>query len=243
GDEFLRLSALIARQRRELDRLEAQAAARAVVDLARGVLMERLRCSAAQAQEQLLALSRESDTSILELAAQITGEVVPHPAPRPEPGPGTGSEARVALAGAAAALAPAGAAAVALWVAEPDGGLELAGEAGFRAREASRWRRIHPDMDGVAQRAARSGLDSWWPAGRPAGETAPLIGPWPGGARAVLPLPVQPGAGARPGVALGAMEVCWREPLAEFPRPLRRQLATLAEVCAQALGTRLAHGR
>ncbi len=258
GDEFLRLSALIARQRRELDRLEAQAAARAVVDLARGVLMERLRCSAAQAQEQLLALSRESDTSILELAAQITGEVVPHPAPRPEPGPGTGSEARVALAGAAAelapdgsgvaaavleeALAPAGAAAVALWVAEPDGGLELAGEAGFRAREASRWRRIHPDMDGVAQRAARSGLDSWWPAGRPAGETAPLIGPWPGGARAVLPLPVQPGAGARPGVALGAMEVCWREPLAEFPRPLRRQLATLAEVCAQALGTRLAHG-
>ncbi|MGH3408782.1 MAG: ANTAR domain-containing protein, partial [Streptosporangiaceae bacterium] len=77
GAEFLRLSALIARQRRELDRLEAQAAARAVVDLARGVLMERLRCSAAQAQEQLMALSSESGTSILELAAQITGEVVP----------------------------------------------------------------------------------------------------------------------------------------------------------------------
>ena len=262
GAEFLRLSALIARQRRELDRLAAQAAARSVVDLARGVLMERLRCSAAQAQEQLLALSSDSGTSILELAAQITGEVVPAvlgeagrgrggpcPAP-PRPGshwPVPPPSSRTDGAGVAAAvleeaLAPAGAAAVALWLAEPDGGLELAGEAGFGAREASRWRRIHPDMDGVAQRAARGGLDSWWPGGRPPGETAPLIGPWPGGARAVLPLPALPGAGAGSGVALGAMEVCWPEPLAEFSRPLRRQLATLAEVCAQALGTRLAHG-
>jgi serine phosphatase RsbU (regulator of sigma subunit)/PAS domain-containing protein len=251
GAEFLRLSALIARQRRELDRLQAQVAARAVVDLARGVLMERLRCSAAQAEEQLMALSRESGTSILELAAQITGEVVPPGLPRV-------AAARVALAGAAAelapdgsavaaavleeALAPAGAVAVALWLAEPDGGLELAGEAGFGAREASRWRRIHPDMDGVEQRAARVGLDSWWPDGRPPGDSAPLIGLWPGGARAVLPLPALPGAGAGSGMALGAIEVCWPEPLAGFSGPLRRQLATLAEVCAQALGTRLADG-
>jgi serine phosphatase RsbU (regulator of sigma subunit) len=258
GAEFLRLSALIARQRRELDRLEAQAAARAVVDLARGVLMERLRCSAGQAQEQLLALSREAGTSILELAAQITGEVVPPADDDPEASVSSVTAARVALASAAAelapdgsgvaaavleeALAPAGAVAVALWLAEPDGGLKLAGEAGFGAREASRWRRIHPDMEGVAQRAARSGLDSWWPQGRPPGETEALIGPWPDGARAVLPLPALPG-GAGLSVALGAMEVCWKEPLPEFSRPLRRQLATLAEVCAQAVGTRLAHGQ
>jgi serine phosphatase RsbU (regulator of sigma subunit) len=267
GAEFIRLSALIARQRRELDRLAAQAAARSVVDLARGVLMERLHCSAAEAQEQLVALSMEAGMSILELAAQIAGEVAPPAPAAPEgavssvaPGTETGSAdaARVALASAAAelapdgsgvaaavleeALAPAGAVAVALWLAEPDGGLQLAGEAGFGAREASRWRRIHPDMDGVAQRAARSGLDSWWPAGRPPGETTPLMGPWPDGARAVLPLPAMPGAGARPTVALGAMEVCWTQPLDEFAPPLRRQLAMLAEVCAQALGTRLADG-
>jgi serine phosphatase RsbU (regulator of sigma subunit) len=268
GAEFIRLSALIARQRRELDRLAAQAAARSVVDLARGVLMERLRCSSAQAQEQLVALSMEAGTSILELAAQITreaaGEVGPPDLadpPRADPpraDPPRAEAARVALASAAAelapdgsrvaaavleeALAPAGAVAVALWLAEPDGGLQLAGEAGFGPREASRWRRIHPDMDGVAQRAARGGLDSWWPAGHPPGDTAPLMGSWPDGARAVLPLPALPGAGARPAVAMGAMEVCWAGPLPEFAPPVRRQLAMLTEVCAQALGTRLAHG-
>jgi serine phosphatase RsbU (regulator of sigma subunit) len=138
------------------------------------------------------------------------------------------------------ALAPAGATAVALWLAEPDGGLELAGEAGFGAREASRWRRIHPDMDSPARRAASTGLDTWWPAGPPGGEAGPLIGPWRGGARAVLALPALPGATSGP--AMGAMEISWPEPLAEFGHQLRRQLAALAEVCAQALGTRLAHG-
>ena len=64
-----------------------------------------------------------------------------------------------------------GAVAVALWLAEPDGGLELAGQAGFSARDASRWRRIHPDMDTPAQRAADEGAEYWWPA-RPAGRRA-----------------------------------------------------------------------
>jgi serine phosphatase RsbU (regulator of sigma subunit) len=252
GGEFLRLSALIARQRRELDQLKSEAAARSVVDLARGALMERLGCSAAQAQEQLARLAHESSTSVTELAAQIAGQLTADAAAEfPPPGAAVPAAPGVALASAAAeladdggrvaaavlaeALAPAGAAAVALWLAEPDGGLELAGEAGFGTREASRWRRIHPDMDSVARRVASGAPALWWPAGRPEGETAPLIGRWPGGARAVLPFP---GAGPAP----GAMEVCWPEPLAEFPDPMRRQLAALAGVCAQALGTRLEHG-
>src|SRR5207253_2991328 len=74
GGDFLRLSELIARHRREIDRLEAQAASRAVVDLARGALMERLGCSPAQAQAQLEALSADSSSSVTELAAQITGQ-------------------------------------------------------------------------------------------------------------------------------------------------------------------------
>jgi hypothetical protein len=222
GGEFLRLSALIARQRRELDRIQADAAARSVVDLARGVLMERLGCSPAGAQAQLTSLSQESGASVTELAAQITGQLLPESATPATPataataaaaatGAATAAEPAdatpspdtsapaVALAGAAAELAhdgdsiaaavleealmPAGAVAVALWLAGPDGGLELAGEAGFGSREASRWRRIHPDMDTAAQRAANGGRESWWPAGCPEGENRPLMGPWRQGAR------------------------------------------------------------
>jgi serine phosphatase RsbU (regulator of sigma subunit) len=251
GEEFARLSALIARQRRELDRIQSGAGARRVVDLARGVLMERLGCAPGEAQAQLVHLSEESGISLTELAAQITGQ----PAGREmDDGPADGAAAeltQIALADAAMeaapdragiaaavleeALAPSGAVALALWLAEPGGGLELAAHAGFPARDVSRWRRIHPDMDTPAQRAADQGGETWWPAGRPDGDPAPLMGDWPGGARVALPLP-------GPGGALGAMEICWPGPLDEFPDPLRRQLAALTGVCAQTLGTRLASG-
>ena len=257
GGEFRRLTALIARQRRDLDRMQAQAASRSVVDLARGVLMAQLGCSPAEAQDQLIRLSADSNTSVAELAAQITGRLPSGQAPSAAADRGAAdaaghdTAAGTARAAAAAevaqdgdeiaaalleeALAPAGAVAVALWLAEPDGGLELAGQAGFSPREASRWRRIHPDMETAAQRATHRGLESWWPAGRPGGEHEPAIGGWPKGARAVLPLP---GAAA----ALGAIEVCWPEPIAEFSDSLRRLLASLTEVSAQALGVRVRHG-
>ena len=236
--------------------MQSGTAARSVVDLARGMLMERLRCSPAEAQAQLVHLSAESGTGLAELAAQITGQQSPATVPGgpddPDaPGRTLPSTHRVALAAVAAeaapdgggiaaavleeALAPAGAVAVALWLAEPDGGLELAGQAGFSARDASRWRRIHPDMDTPAQRAAEEGAEYWWPAGRMDAALAPLMGDWPQGARAVLPLP-------GPGTALGAMEVCWPGPLEEFPDPLRRHISALTDVCAQALGTRLPSG-
>ena len=239
--------------------MQSRAAARSVVDLARGMLMERLRCSPAEAQAQLAHLSAESGTSLAELAAQITGHQSPARVPGGAARPGAADPAegilpsthRVALAGAAAeaahdgggiaaaileeALAPVGAAAVALWLAEPDGGLELAGQAGFSARDASRWRRIHPDMDTPAQRAADEGAEYWWPEGRPDAALAPVMGDWPQGARAVLPLP-------GPGTALGAMEICWPGPLEEFPDPLRRHISALTDVCAQTLGTRLPSG-
>jgi serine phosphatase RsbU (regulator of sigma subunit) len=250
GDDFARLSGLITRQRQELDQTRSEAAARSVVDLARGMLMERLGCTAAEAQAQLTHLSAESGTSVPELAAQIAGQMPPASQEAPSGAAEPGMH-RVALAGAAMetssdgagiaaalleeALAPAGAVAVALWLTEPDGGLVLAGEAGFGARDASRWRRIHPDMRSLAQRATRDGLELWWPAGRPAGENGiPLIGRWPAGARAVLPL-------RSAGVILGALEICWPEP-GEIPAPLRRQISALADVCVQALGARLPLG-
>ena len=121
---------------------------------------------------------------------------------------------------------------MAIWLTEPDGGLELAGQAGFGSREASRWRRIHPEMPSLPQQVARDGTEIWWPAGPPAGDERPLMGRWPDGARAGLPL-------HDAGVTVGAMVICWPEPLGEFPGPLRRQLAALADLAAQALGTRL----
>jgi serine phosphatase RsbU (regulator of sigma subunit) len=279
GADFTRLSALIARQRQELDGLQSAAATRSVVDLARGMLMERLGCSPAEAQEQLEHLSAESGSSLAELAAQITGQPSParasngHPVtPGPSPaspvspagpaapgpaangaavngaavnGAGAGGLAAAAMETAAdgtgiatalleEALAATGVAAVAVWLAEPDGGLELAGQAGFAARDASRWRRIHPDLHTPALRAADDGTETWWPAGPP-DKTIPLLGGWPGGARAVLPLP-------GPGAPIGALEICWPASLSGFSRPLRRQLSALAEVCAQAVGTRLRTG-
>jgi serine phosphatase RsbU (regulator of sigma subunit) len=297
------LSALIARQRQDLDGLQSAAAARSVVDLARGMLMERLGCSPAEAQEQLEHLSAESGISLAELAVQITGQPTPGPASNGhhtgaagpaatdvapstpaaaetpaapaasvangEPGGGLAGAAMEAAADGTAiatalleeALAATGVAAVALWLAEPDGGLELAGQAGFAARDASRWRRIHPDLHTPALWAAADGTETWWPVGPPdktsAGRTAspgstgslgstgtsgstgspgiPLLGGWPRGARAVLPLP-------GPGAPIGALEICWPGPLSGFSRPLRRQLSALAEVCAQAVGTRLRTG-
>ena len=56
----VRLTSLVARQGRELDAIRSQAADRCVVDLARGMLMERLGCGPAEAQRQLAHLAAEA---------------------------------------------------------------------------------------------------------------------------------------------------------------------------------------
>ena len=238
GTDAARLAAVIARQRLELDRTRSEAVTRSVIDLARGMLMEQLHCSAGEAAGQLSRLAVQAGESEADLAATITRQASPELAQDPGLPPLSVTWAAVdaavdgiAVAGALLdeALRPVGAAAVALWLIEPDGGLELAGQAGFGEREASRWRRIHPDMDALAPSVARDGTEIWWPTGRPAGDGRPLIGRWPGGARAVLPLRAA-------GKTLGCMAVCWPEPLADFSPPLRRQLAALADLAAQALG-------
>jgi serine phosphatase RsbU (regulator of sigma subunit)/PAS domain-containing protein len=237
GDDVARLEARVARQQAELDRLRSRAAARSVVDLATGMLMEQLGCTLAEARRQLASLARESGHSLAGLAAQITR--LPEPAADVRPGfvPVNLAWAAVheasdgtALAAALLedALAPAGAAAVALWLTEPDGGLELAGQAGFGELEAGRWRHIHPRIARTLLQEAAAGTEIWWPRGRPGGDDRPLIGQWPDGARAVLPLSLA-------GRPVGAMEVCWEDRLDSFSPGLRRQLTGLADVAAQAL--------
>ena len=244
-----RLTAVIARQRRELDDLRADAAARVVVDLARGVLIERLGCTAPQASGQLAKIAEESGTSLVQLGSEITGQaesgagdrrVQAKEEPAHEPW-----QASAALAGAAMelaadgseladamliqALAAQGAVAVAIWLMSPDGAIELVGQAGLGPGEASRWRRMPPVMAALSARAANAGEEFWWHDGRPAGDQTPLIGDWDGGARAVLPLLTDGGR------AIGALEVCWPIAVGEFPAAIRRQLTALARLVVQAL--------
>jgi len=244
GTDVTRMQALIARQRRELDRMRSLAATRSVIDLATGVLTEQLHCSPADARRQLARLARDSGDSVAELAAQITGQLPPEAADDPEPRGFSLAWAAVEIAadGTAVAsalldeaLAPIGAVAVAVWLIEPDGGLELAGQAGFGEAEASRWRRIPPDMRALPLDVARDGAETWWPAGPPQGDDRPLMGRWPGGARAGLPL-------RDTGATIGCIMICWPEPAEEFAPALRRQLAALADLAANALGARLADG-
>jgi hypothetical protein len=132
-------------------------------------------------------------------------------------------------------LGPLGAAAVALWLLEADGALTLLGEAGLSGGEASRWRHIPPQLDCPAQRVACGAADLWWPAGRPAGDSVPVIGQ-ADGARAVLALR------QRNGELLGVMEVSWLAPLGLFGTQARQHLSALAAGGARVLGARLSHG-
>ncbi len=217
--------------------------------------MERLSCSAAAANSELTRIAAESGTPVSEFAAEIAGLVptglIPAdsaPAATTAAGHANGHEesASVALAGAGAdlaadgsaladamltqTLAEAGAVAVALFLIAPDGAIELAGEAGFGPGEASRWRRLPPGITALAERAASTGAEFWWPAGRPDGDASPLLGHWDTGARVVLPLLTPAGR------AIGSFEVCWPTAIGTFSPGLRRQLVALTELAVSALG-------
>jgi serine phosphatase RsbU (regulator of sigma subunit) len=254
-DRVAQLTAVIARQQRELDAARGHAAADAVVNLARGVLVERLRCSPREAAAQLTRLAEAVGTPLVEFATEILDQsgdgqaADPPPAPAPRP-PHLHqvrlAEAAVEIAAdgeqvAAAvfeeALAPAGAAAVAIWVIEPDGGLQLAGQAGLGPLETSRWHRIPPQLDCLAQRTAQLGVPRWVPSMPLAPDPTPQVGGWRG-ARAVLPL-------TDAGALTGVMEICWPTPLARFAPALQHELLALADVCARSLrdGCEASHGR
>jgi serine phosphatase RsbU (regulator of sigma subunit) len=244
GDErAAQLTAVIARQQRELEAVRARAAADAVVNLARGVLMERLHCSPGEAAAQLTRLADAVGTPLVAFAAEVLEQSGDDQAADAPPAPKPPQLHRVRLAEAAVeiaadgaqvatavfeeALAPAGAVAAAIWMIEPDGALQLAGQVGLGPLETSRWQRIPPQLDCLAQRTAQQGVPRWVPAMPLAPDPTPQVGGWRG-ARAVLPL-------TDAGTLTGVMEICWPTPLARFTPALQHELLAMADVCARGL--------
>ncbi|WP_442812014.1 SpoIIE family protein phosphatase [Streptomyces sp. NBC_01803] len=243
-----RLAATVERLRRRLAEERAAANGRALIELAKGVLVERLGCGPAEADRQLTGLARRAGLSPLELAADIVNRSAPDTltaTAQEAGGPAVAVRLRTAESGALAAgddaqqvaesilthaLAPLGAGAVAVWAAGPDLSLRLAGQAGFVPEEAARWRHVPPGVATVAGRALAGHTAVWIPS--LAGSGLPSIGhrESPGG-RAAVPARVG-------GRVLGVLEVCWPGTLEPQPPAIRRQVESLAELCAYALEAR-----
>jgi serine phosphatase RsbU (regulator of sigma subunit)/PAS domain-containing protein len=240
-DQIARLTALADWLRGELDRQHSQAAVRSVTERATGILMERLGCPAQEARQQLARLATEAGVTQADIAAEIAGEnLVAAPAPVAARRSASRADAAIAAAPDAAGLAEAlltevlsaeGAVAVAVWLLAPDGGLELAAEAGFGPRQAARWQRIPPDVSSLPLRVIHQDTDVWWPAGQPAGDDSVMIGQT-GSARAVVPL-------RQHGSCIGAIETCWPAAVSDFPASTRHLLPALAAPAAQVLSAGL----
>lgn len=245
-----RLAAVVQRLRDQLAAERAQRDTRALVELAKGILVERLGCGPAQAAQQLHQLARAANTPVLELAADIVGQSSDTPDIRPRwratvsdgvADPSEAVRSRSAESGVLAArdthtaaralldhaLAPLGATALAVWEFTGDGCLRLAGHAGFSPAEAARWQHVPPGVRTLAHRALRGQRPVWAAAhGDP---EAPSIRAPDGtdGGRCAVPARTD-------GRVLGVLEVCWATP-AQTPR-LHRQLDMFARLCAHTLG-------
>ena len=247
GEDVPRLSAVVERQRRELARARADGEAAVVVATARGVLMERLGLSLAEAARQLADMAAAAGLPQLEMAAAVLAEDAP-PQPGTLLGPADDVLAIAAaerakdgaeLVGALAAQLRTrfGAAAAAVWLLDADGALELYGEDGLSGTEASRWRRLPPQFDCPEQRVVATGDDLWWPAGMPAADPAPAMAPWGrGAARALL------GLRARSGILLGVAEAWWPASRGVFDVSTRASASAVLAGFTEVLGLRLSFG-
>ncbi|WP_251096717.1 SpoIIE family protein phosphatase [Streptomyces sp. Caat 7-52] len=252
-----RLAATVERLRREVRTAQAEAEGRALIELAKGILVERLGCGPAQAARQLAELTEQAQVTPLEFAVDVINqaardrvseitEAFLSVAADPS-GPVAESAAvrlRAAESGVLAApdtqamadsllehaLRPLGAVAVAIWSAGPDGSLTLAGSAGFPPGEAARWRYVPPDVATVARRGLTEPDGQWLPSLAESG--LPTIGrrEYADGARIAVPS----GTGGR---IHGVLEIAWPKPEGPLPRPVVRQVEALAELCAHTLET------
>ncbi|GAA3504470.1 SpoIIE family protein phosphatase [Streptomyces prasinosporus] len=257
-----RLAATVDRLSREVRAAQAEAEGRALIELAKGILVERLGCGPAQAARQLAELTEQAGSTQLEFAVEVINQAArdrmsevtdaflaaTRAAGEAEADPAA-VRLRAAESGALAAddtqavaeslleqaLRPLGAVAVAIWAAGADGSLTLAGSAGFSPAEAARWCYVPPDVATVARcgLAEREGL--WIESLSERG--LPSVGRHhhPDGGRAAVPA----GTGGR---VYGVLEIVWPAPLPPQPPQIVRQVEALAELCAHTLETYTAPG-
>ncbi|WP_063765479.1 SpoIIE family protein phosphatase [Nonomuraea candida] len=234
-----RLAATVERLRQEIERTRRAAADRAVIELAKGVLVERLGCGPAQAAEQLAGLAAKAGVSPLEVAADVVNQVArDRIGEAGEDDPAASVRLRTAESAALGApdtmvvaaallehaLAPLGARAVAVWAAEPGASLTLAGHAGFGTEEARRWRHLPPGVVTPAGRTLAERRMIWHTdPGLPA--IGRLVA---GGGRVTVPMTVA-------GRVLGVLEICWPHALPPHPPRLERQIEAMADLCAHTL--------
>ncbi|WP_435833401.1 SpoIIE family protein phosphatase [Streptomyces bungoensis] len=250
-----RLAATVERLRKEVREAQAEAEGRALVELAKGILVERLGCGPAQAARQLGELAEQARVTPLEFAvevinqaardrvSEVAGAFLAATARSQEPVEESAAvRLRAAESGVLAAddtqavadsllqhaLSPLGACAVAIWAAGSDGSLTLAGSAGFTPAESARWRYVPPDVATVARRGLTDPDGQWLPSLAESG--LPTIGrrEFADGARVALPA----GVGGR---IHGVLEIAWPKPEGPQPPQVVRQVEALAELCAHTL--------
>ncbi|MFJ6777358.1 ANTAR domain-containing protein, partial [Kitasatospora sp. NPDC091257] len=248
------LAETVRRLRAAAARAHAEARTRAAVDLATGILAERLGLPVAEAAAHLARLARESGVPVLVLATDIARLPEPGQEPGTEPGQGPDGGPGPAAFGLPAAeppeagppVAPAlasapdlehaagavldqaaaalGVRAVAVWQRLPGGALALAAHAGLRAEEAAGWSRVPPGVPTPAQLVVGGGAELW--PGEP-GADGPSVGG--AAARAVVPLLDRRRR-------TGALELLWPATGPDSAPVLgparRRGLYALADLCA-----------
>ncbi|WP_049562601.1 SpoIIE family protein phosphatase [Nonomuraea sp. SBT364] len=253
-----RLAATIERLREQIRQAQHAAEGRALIELAKGILIERLKCGPAEAARQLADLAEKAGVSQLELAADLIDQAahdrlsdvsrafLARTASEPA-GPGDDTSITVRLRAAESgaldaadsqlvaesllehALAPLGATAVAVWAAGPDASLTLTGYAGYSAEEARRWRYVPPGVATPARRALVERRTVWFPDLSETG--LPSIGHHHlAGGRVTVPA----GTGGR---VLGVLEIGWPHALEPQPPQIHKQVEALAELCAHTLET------
>ncbi|MFG2721243.1 SpoIIE family protein phosphatase [Streptomyces sp. NPDC048416] len=251
GSAVGRLADTVQRLQHELQRAQAEAEGRALLDLASGILVERLTCSPVEAAAQLDSLAAQAGVSTLELAADLVNQATRDKiadvardfiAEAVQPASASvGLRLRSAEAGALAAgdaqavaqsilqhaLEPLGAVAVAIWAAHADQSLTLAGSAGFSEEEPARWRHVPPGVPTPARRALDDRATVTYDA--LADAALPSIGLRElSGGRMAVPA----GTGGR---IIGVLEICWADRLPGQSQSTERQVQVLAELCAIAL--------
>jgi serine phosphatase RsbU (regulator of sigma subunit) len=267
-EEVTRLIAVVERQRRELDRIRAEAADQSIIAMARGALMERLGLSSADAASQLAELSAATGVSLGEMAAAVlSSDAATESSPGAEPGQvadgtrsrgvgertgGSGTSRRSSLlAEAAAELAADGA--------QLAGALAGQVLAPLGVTAVVLWLL---EADGTLSLLGENGLSSmeasrWqrippqldFPAQRVARGGRDLwwhAGPPEADSAPVIGRPNVASAVValreRNGELLGVMSVSWPGPLAEFSAEVRHRLSAAAAGCARVLSSRLARG-